>query len=79
MLTPQPTKLFSKFKKKNKKLRGIFFPWYSYKLPTPNEIRDQVEKMTSCPKCQFLIFENYWTDEIENRSNKLCPTCGYKL
>lgn len=74
MLTFSPPKIFQRKKKKSR----LLFP-SKYKLPTANEIRAQAEKLSSCPKCHFLIFDNYWTDEIENRSTRLCPTCGTKL
>ena len=32
-----------------------------------------------CPKCNFLIFDDYWTGEIENQSVKVCTTCGEKF
>ena len=50
-----------------------------HKLLSPGEIRRQIEKLSRCPHCHFLIFDNYWSDEIENPNLKVCPTCGYKL
>ena len=51
----------------------------SHKLQTPKEIRDMVNKMTRCGNCHFVVFENYWGNEINQRKISLCPTCGYKL
>lgn len=48
-------------------------------LPTPNEIRKEISNMQICPRCQFIVFDNYFSDEIENISLKICPTCGYKI
>ena len=74
MLTFSPPKFISQLVKKNKK-----FSYKDYKVPSPTEIRESIQKMTSCPKCKFLIFDNYWTSEIETIEVRLCPTCGYKL
>ena len=75
MITLSPQKIFEKLK--GEKRRSLLFT--NYKIPTPNEIRSEVQNLRACPKCQFLIFDNYWTDEIENKQNKVCPTCGEKL
>jgi len=50
-----------------------------HKLQTPTEIREMVNKMTRCGNCHFIVFENYWGIEINQRKISLCPTCGYKL
>jgi len=50
-----------------------------YRMPSPKEIKDITKRLTRCSKCHFLIFDNYWTDDIENVSIKLCPTCGMKI
>ena len=50
-----------------------------YIPPSPNEIRRMTEKLSRCPHCQFLIFNNYWASDVENISAKLCPTCGCKV
>lgn len=50
-----------------------------FTIPTPNEIRNEISNMQICPRCQFIIFDNYWTDEVENVMLKVCPTCGYRL
>ncbi|MBI2995219.1 MAG: hypothetical protein HYY52_00710 [Candidatus Melainabacteria bacterium] len=51
----------------------------TYEPPHPNEIRKILKKMTHCPHCHFLIFDNYWSKDIENPNVKLCPTCGCKI
>ena len=43
------------------------------------EVRETLKKLHHCPNCQFLIFDNYWTDELEKREIKVCPTCGWKI
>lgn len=73
MITFSPLKLFLTTKKKKKS-----FP-QDYSVPSPTEIRASIKNMTSCPKCKFLIFDNYWSHDIENGSERLCPTCGCKL
>lgn len=50
-----------------------------YEPQLPNEIRQKIQNMKRCSNCQFVIFDNYWTDEVENVSLKVCPTCGVKL
>ncbi|MBI3591438.1 MAG: hypothetical protein HY094_08710 [Candidatus Melainabacteria bacterium] len=50
-----------------------------YEPPSPGEIRQMVKKLSRCGNCHFLIFDNYWLDDVEKNNIKLCPTCGYKL
>lgn len=72
-------------KAKSKKINSKYFePLFSskyenYKPPKPSEIRKMTEKMSRCPKCHFLIFDNYWANDIENVSERLCPTCGERV
>jgi len=61
------------------KLKTKLFDPLSYNVPSPKDIRKQIERMSHCPNCHFLVFENYWTDEVEEKNLRLCPTCGYKL
>ncbi len=49
----------------------------SYTPPPPGEIRKSIEKLSRCSNCHFIIFDNYWLDEIENVTLRVCPTCGY--
>lgn len=49
-----------------------------YTPPSPGEIRESIKNLSRCPKCHFLIFDNYWADEIEASNLRPCPTCGYK-
>ena len=41
-------------------------------------LKQAIKKLDRCPKCNFLIFDNYWMGEIEHRSIYVCPTCGNK-
>ena len=66
-------------KKGNKYFEPLIKPYENYKLPSPGEIRKVIEKSSRCSKCHFVIFDNYWTPDIEKESLKLCPTCGHKL
>ena len=64
--------------KKNKS--NFFEPLLGKKdMPSPGEIRKMIKNMTRCSHCQFLIFDNYWSNEAQKSNIKLCPTCGYKL
>ena len=45
----------------------------------PGNVKQITKKLDRCPKCMFLIFDNYWMDEIENRKMKVCTTCGWKI
>ena len=59
---------------------NFFEPVLSKKdMPSPGEIRKMIKNMTRCSHCQFLIFDNYWSNETPKSNVKLCPTCGYKL
>ena len=49
-----------------------------YTPPSPGEIRESIKNLSRCPKCHFLIFDNYWANEIEMSNLRPCPTCGYK-
>lgn len=61
-------------KKAKKKFSGA-----SNFIETPNEIRESINKLSKCPKCHFLIFDNYWSPSLENHGLKICPTCGNKF
>ena len=50
-----------------------------YAPPSPGDIRQMVEKLSRCSNCHFLIFDNYFSSEVENKSTKLCPTCGHRI
>ena len=50
-----------------------------YIPPSPGEIRKMTERMSRCSKCHFLIFDNYWTSDVEGVSIKICSTCGNKI
>ncbi len=50
-----------------------------YEPPSPGEIRKSLEKLSHCSHCHFLIFDNYWSNEIDNKNTRLCPTCGNKI
>ncbi len=50
-----------------------------YTPPPPGEIRKVIENLSRCSNCCFIIFDNYWIDEIENIKVKVCPTCGHRL
>ena len=67
--------------KPNKSKNDSFFKSKSYKYTPqgPKEIREMIKTMTKCGNCHFVVFDNYWANEIEKKSIKLCPTCGYKL
>lgn len=68
-------------KKKAKKYFGLFYnsKTRNYEPPTPEEIRKSIAKLSECPKCHFIVFNNYWGNEIEKASARLCPTCGNKI
>lgn len=73
--------LLQKTKSKKSKYFEPLFTTKSknHKLPTPKEIRMMTNNLSRCSKCHFLIFDNYFSDEIENVSERLCTTCGHKL
>ena len=48
-------------------------------FPSPGEIRKSVKNMSRCFQCHFLIFDNYWSSEVQKSNVKLCPTCGQKM
>lgn len=64
--------------RKNKNFEPMF-EIKSFRPSTPGEIRKTIEKLSRCPKCQFIIFDNYWSDEIESKSMKVCSTCGERV
>lgn len=64
------------FKLKNFKNKLKKKSSFTYNVPTPEQIRESINKMSSCPKCHFIVFENYWYTSSENI--KMCPTCGHK-
>ena len=67
---------------KPQKNKSIFFePLLSRhdNMSSPGEIRKAIKNMTRCFHCHFLIFDNYWSSEVEKSNIKLCPTCGHKL
>lgn len=49
------------------------------RLQTPNEIRKTIKNLLRCGSCHFLVFDNYWSNEIQQSNIKLCPTCGNKM
>ena len=51
----------------------------TYEPPSPCVIRQAVEKLSRCSNCCFLIFDNYWSNEIEMIDIRVCPTCGHKI
>ena len=48
-----------------------------YEPPSPGEIRQMINKLSRCSNCHFLIFDNYWSPDIEKSNIKACPTCGH--
>ena len=66
--------LLEKYRQK-KSLSDNFEPLFESKI----EIKKALKNITRCSHCQFLIFDNYWTGEIENRKMKVCTTCGWKI
>ena len=60
-------------KKTNKK---YFEPNKNYEPPSPGEIRKCIEKSSRCPKCHFIVFDNYWASDIDKVNLKICSTCG---
>ena len=64
--------------KKEKKNNSKAFFNYKYQPATPKEIKESIKNLSTCSNCHFLIFDNYWTKEINSLSQKLCPTCGCK-
>ena len=69
--------------KQNKSKSNFFEPlltkYENNRFPSPGEIRQSVKNMSHCFHCHFLIFDNYWTNEVHKSNVKLCPTCGSKL
>ena len=65
--------------KKNKS--NFFEPLLSkhYNLPSPGEIKKSLKNMMRCTHCHFLIFDNYWSNEVQKSNMKVCSTCGNKL
>ena len=66
-------------KSKSKYFEPLFENDHHHNSPSPGEIRQMVEKLSRCSHCHFLIFDNYWSNEIEQVREKLCSTCGHKL
>ncbi|OGI19848.1 MAG: hypothetical protein A3B68_08550 [Candidatus Melainabacteria bacterium RIFCSPHIGHO2_02_FULL_34_12] len=66
--------------KKKSKIK-YFEPLYDtrYEPPSPGEIRKIVNNLSRCSNCHFLIFENYWSEELNRPAEKLCSTCGHGL
>ena len=50
----------------------------NYRPPSPGEIKQMLRNMSRCSHCHFLIFDNYFSGEVEKINSKLCPTCGWK-
>ena len=48
-------------------------------FPSPDQIRQSVKNMMRCTHCHFLIFDNYWSNEVQKSNIKVCSTCGNKL
>ena len=65
--------LFEKAKTKKPNLK-YFEPVFENKT----EIKNILQNLPRCPHCHFLIFDNYWSGDLENVNVKLCPTCGEK-
>ncbi len=65
--------------KKNKS--KMFEPLLSISehLSSPGEIKKSIKNLSRCSHCHFLIFDNYWSNEVEKSNVKLCPTCGNKI
>lgn len=51
----------------------------NYRPPSPGEIKKMLKTMTRCSNCHFLVFDNYFSGEVEKISSKVCPTCGHGL
>ncbi len=50
-----------------------------YEPPSPGQIRKLVEKLDRCSNCYFLVFDNYWSNEVGIKTIKVCPTCGHRM
>ncbi len=70
-----PFNLINIFPKANKNPDPVFNT--NYEPPSPGEIRQVVENLSRCPHCCFLIFDNYWSNEIDHLKSNVCPTCGH--
>lgn len=71
MITFNPSKLLLKQKKE----RNL-----SFKLATPKEIRERINTLSKCPKCHFVVFDNYWSDDTHDSLKKnICSTCGFEI
>ena len=66
---------------KPKKSKSFFEPLLSISnhLQLPSEIKQSIKNMSRCSHCHFLIFDNYWSNEVERSNIKVCPTCGSQL
>ena len=65
--------LLKRKKQKQMALKDLAFSTHS------GPIRAEIEHMTRCNNCHFLIFENYWDNNIEQVDRSVCPTCGSRL
>lgn len=62
---------------KDKNFEPVELERYKSYIPhAPCEIRKMIQKMSRCPNCHFLVFDGYWTNDIEETKAKVCPTCG---
>lgn len=65
---------------KSKNFEPLSIEKYKHYTPqAPREIRKMIKMLTRCPNCHFLIFDNYWSEDVQKNENKVCPTCGNKL
>jgi predicted RNA-binding Zn-ribbon protein involved in translation (DUF1610 family) len=66
---------------KSKHFEPLTYEKYKTYIPqAPREIRKMIKSLSKCPNCNFLIFDNYWSDDIEKPVTKnVCPTCGNKF
>ena len=69
---------------KPKKSKSNFFEplltrYENDNFPSPGEIRQSIKNMSRCFHCHFLIFDNYWSNEVQKSNVKVCPTCGQKM
>ncbi len=67
--------------KKNKStlFEPVLTKYENNTFPSPGKIRQSIKNLSRCSHCHFLIFDNYWSNEVEKSNIKLCPTCGNKV
>ncbi len=65
---------------KTKNFEPVSIQKYRQYIPqAPREIRKMIKMLNRCSNCNFLVFDNYWSEDITEKEIKVCPTCGNRL